>query len=393
MKIFISYSRKDAGDFAEAISKYLISLRYDIFTDIGSISAGDVWNTAIESNISNCDIFVVIVTYGALYSPHVDKEVLQAQREKKRIIPCLHRTLRHGEMKWGLNKIQGVEFDDKFELTRNLYSKILQNKNAVNDRSDYQSTQAVTSNRNNLDPRPQTSPIQPQPEVSNDSSTHPSSEEDLKEIQVSHEVEAREPKVEHSISHKNEEQAYLEGEFIKKSQSEATRITDPAKSSSPMGNRDKTQLGKGNTTIQKGRMKNLLLLSIFGSAGIAGIIIAVFFFANNNTPNPPQGICGTQLPGVTLFGSWRWAGTFHGTPQTGLFTFNNNCTYSDIARAGATTFPTDKGNFFVSVSPASINFTNNSGSKHQFLITNISENSFHASSPANSAKLDFTKIP
>jgi hypothetical protein len=129
VKIFISYSRKDAGDFAEQIRKYFISFKHDVFTDIDSISAGDVWSTIIENNISNCDIFVVIVTYGALHSSHVDNEVLQAQREKKRIIPCLHRLLRRSEIKWSLDKIQGVEFDDKFELARNLYSKILKNKN------------------------------------------------------------------------------------------------------------------------------------------------------------------------------------------------------------------------------------------------------------------------
>ena len=39
----------------------------------------------IEENISNCDIFVVIVTDGALQSPYVEREVLQAQRDKKQL--------------------------------------------------------------------------------------------------------------------------------------------------------------------------------------------------------------------------------------------------------------------------------------------------------------------
>jgi hypothetical protein len=127
------------------------------------------------------------------------------------------------------------------------------------------------------------------------------------------------------------------------------------------------------------------LLSIFGAAGVVGIIIAVFIFAP-----APQFVCGTQLTGLTLFGSWRWAGTFQGNPQTGLFTFNNNCTYTDIAKAGSTI--SDEANFFVSDSPASINFTNkDSGQENHFLITNISENSFHASSRDNTTTLEFTK--
>ena len=124
MKIFVSYSRRDAGDFANQIQRHLSSFKYDIFTDVDSIRAGEIWSNTIKTNISNCDIFVVIVTYGALHSPHVEREVLQAQKEKKTIIPCFHRSVIDSDIKWGLDKIQGVEFDDKYELARNLHSKI-----------------------------------------------------------------------------------------------------------------------------------------------------------------------------------------------------------------------------------------------------------------------------
>jgi hypothetical protein len=125
VKIFVSYSRRDAGELAEQIRRrFNDSEQYDVFTDVNSIKVGDVWSNTIENNISNCDIFVVIVTHGALQSPHVENEVLQAQRENKRIIPCLHISVIHSEIKWGLNKIQGVEFEEKYELARNLYSKI-----------------------------------------------------------------------------------------------------------------------------------------------------------------------------------------------------------------------------------------------------------------------------
>jgi hypothetical protein len=128
MKIFVSYSRRDAGDFAEQIQSLFAGFEhyehYEVFTDVNSIKARDMWSDTIEDNISSCDIFVVIVTNGALQSPHVETEILQAQKEKKRIIPCFHRSVRNNNIKWALNKIQGVEFEDKFELARNLYSKI-----------------------------------------------------------------------------------------------------------------------------------------------------------------------------------------------------------------------------------------------------------------------------
>jgi hypothetical protein len=124
-KIFVSYSRRDAGDFAEQIQNHFAGFgEYDIFTDVDSIRVGDIWTSTIEGNISNCDIFVVIVTPGALQSPHVENEVLQAQREKKRIIPCFHRNVSASDIKWELDKIQGVRFEDRYELARNLYSRV-----------------------------------------------------------------------------------------------------------------------------------------------------------------------------------------------------------------------------------------------------------------------------
>ncbi len=124
MKIFISYSRRDAGDFANQVHRHLSSFKHDIFTDINNIKAGNNWSNVIEENISNCDIFVVIVTNGALQSSHVEREVLQAQKENKAIIPCFHRSIIDSYIKWGLEKIQGVEFFDKFELARNIDSEI-----------------------------------------------------------------------------------------------------------------------------------------------------------------------------------------------------------------------------------------------------------------------------
>jgi hypothetical protein len=44
------------------------------------------------------------------------------------------------------------------------------------------------------------------------------------------------------------------------------------------------------------------------------------------SPSSPQVVCGTQLPGVILFGDWRWSGTVNGSPESGVFTFKNDCT-------------------------------------------------------------------
>lgn len=119
MKIFVSYSRKDAGDFAEQIRRHLTAFNHTVFTDTYRINVGDIWSDIIEDNITNCDIFVVIITHGSLVSHHVEKEVLQAQGDKKRIIPCIHQNVMLRTLlpkMWGLEKIQGIEFIDKYDL-------------------------------------------------------------------------------------------------------------------------------------------------------------------------------------------------------------------------------------------------------------------------------------
>jgi len=112
-----------------------------------------------------------------------------------------------------------------------------------------------------------------------------------------------------------------------------------------------------------------------------------------SSPSSPQVVCGTQLPGVILFGPWRWSGTVNGSPESGVFTFKNDCTYENVAKSGITT--NDEGSFLVSSSPSgshSITFTNKiTGKTHTYDISSISENSFHASNDDYTVNLDFIR--
>ncbi|MGB7706027.1 MAG: hypothetical protein WBL64_01885, partial [Nitrososphaeraceae archaeon] len=49
------------------------------------IKGGDPLSQTIKENISTSDVFIIILTYAALTSDEVEKEVLQAQKDKKRI--------------------------------------------------------------------------------------------------------------------------------------------------------------------------------------------------------------------------------------------------------------------------------------------------------------------
>ena len=120
MKIFVSYSRKDAVDFAERISKDLGEDEHDVFTDVVNIPPGSDWSNVIEKNISKCELFLVIITYWALKSSNVEREVLQTQRENKIVIPCVHRYVNTNQLKWNLSSFQGIEFRDQYDLAREM---------------------------------------------------------------------------------------------------------------------------------------------------------------------------------------------------------------------------------------------------------------------------------
>ena len=127
MKIFVSYSRRDV-DLAQHVHEYFMDSEHEIFTDVNSIQMGDIWSSIIENNISRCDIFVVIVTHASLRSIEIEREVLQAKGENRIIIPCIHKDVSHEEIKWDLAKYQGIEFEDKYELARKLFSKTERNQ-------------------------------------------------------------------------------------------------------------------------------------------------------------------------------------------------------------------------------------------------------------------------
>ncbi len=120
MRIFISYSRKDAVDIAESLRDSLMHNGHQVFTDVKDIQEGDIWSNVIEENIKSCDIFIILLTYFSLKSPDVEKEVVLAKKEDKRIIPCIYKGIDLKDIKWSLQEIQGPIFEDKFDLIRKI---------------------------------------------------------------------------------------------------------------------------------------------------------------------------------------------------------------------------------------------------------------------------------
>jgi len=100
--------------------------------------------------------------------------------------------------------------------------------------------------------------------------------------------------------------------------------------------------------------------------------------------------CGTNHLGINIFGKWKWVGTNTGATQSGITTFNSNCTYTNVATAGLTV--NSNGHFNISSTPTTtIKLQNNFGKVQVYLVDKILENSFHAYDLNNIVNLDFIR--
>jgi hypothetical protein len=92
-----------------------------VFYSEKEIPHGKVWEQEIDEGLEKCDIFLFIGTPEALESPRVAKEVRDAKRLNKFIIPCRHITINWLDLKkLGLDSIQGVDFDTPNQIIREL---------------------------------------------------------------------------------------------------------------------------------------------------------------------------------------------------------------------------------------------------------------------------------
>ena len=119
-RLFVSYATDDSGDYAEYIYEIYKRSGHDVFMSGETISPGEYYEPKILDSISTCDIFIAIVTHSAMKSSHVEKEVLQAQRENKVIVPCMHKYVMRNQIKWNLTNLQGLEFKTEYDLAREM---------------------------------------------------------------------------------------------------------------------------------------------------------------------------------------------------------------------------------------------------------------------------------
>jgi len=125
VKIFISYSRLDASETANTIHSYLKESGHEVFIDTSSIHGGDEWRNTIQEHISECDIFVLIVSRSAYRRPEVKRELELADSMKKRIIPCVNKKyVNYEDLHDNIKKYNGINYESRDDLIQELDYKI-----------------------------------------------------------------------------------------------------------------------------------------------------------------------------------------------------------------------------------------------------------------------------
>jgi hypothetical protein len=123
--IFLSFSTADGGDIADHIYRNYKRKGYNVFYSSEEIPYGHKWREEIRKHVEECDIFLLIATWGAIESKEVRKEIDEAKRLRKRIIPCRPNDIDWSNLeKLGIDVAQGPEFRNEYDLVRKLEAQL-----------------------------------------------------------------------------------------------------------------------------------------------------------------------------------------------------------------------------------------------------------------------------
>jgi hypothetical protein len=92
VKVFVSYSRKDA-EFVSRIERDLTGLGYDVWVDTEDILADGHarWRRSIVAAIRESEVMVLVLSPNSTHSDNVERELSVAADNFKRVVPILYR--------------------------------------------------------------------------------------------------------------------------------------------------------------------------------------------------------------------------------------------------------------------------------------------------------------
>lgn len=131
--IFICYETLTGLDYAKHLKKALKKIGRSAFVADEDIKKGEPEREDIDKTIKECKYFIVIVTFAALESEEVKREIDLVQKfnknlkQKKIIIPCKEKEVYRSWLSKlpVISELQQIEFENKEDLARKVISEIL----------------------------------------------------------------------------------------------------------------------------------------------------------------------------------------------------------------------------------------------------------------------------
>jgi len=113
LKVFISYSRRDASEFADELVAGLEYGGFAPFLDRHDISAGEDWEARLGGLIAQSDTVVFVVTPESVKSERCVWEVERTLGLSKRLLPVIHKPVADSDIPQQLSRLQFVRFDNR----------------------------------------------------------------------------------------------------------------------------------------------------------------------------------------------------------------------------------------------------------------------------------------
>jgi formylglycine-generating enzyme required for sulfatase activity len=120
LKVFISYSRRDAAEFADELVAGLELAGFAPFLDRQDIAAGEDWEARLGGLIAQSDTVVFVLSPEAIKSERCRWEVDRTLALSKRILPVIHKPVPDADIPSQLSRLQFVRFDTGRALNRSL---------------------------------------------------------------------------------------------------------------------------------------------------------------------------------------------------------------------------------------------------------------------------------
>src|SRR5215470_9683064 len=120
LKVFISYSRRDAAEFADELVAGLELAGFAPFLDRHDIAAGEEWEARLGGLIAQSDTVVFVVSPESVKSERCVWEVDRTLGFSKRILPVIYKPVPDTDIPQQLSRLQFVRFDTGRGLARPL---------------------------------------------------------------------------------------------------------------------------------------------------------------------------------------------------------------------------------------------------------------------------------